>query len=90
VIRNEVALHVRAVDKWVFSIVREVTNDSKIVTEACGKALQLGVESAKDRATCKEPAPKLASQAHGPWQPRGLLTNIGGIRPMWHDFCRLF
>jgi diaminobutyrate-2-oxoglutarate transaminase len=54
-----------------------IAGDSKIIGEARGKGLMLGVELVKDKET-KEPAPELAKAVRTACHRRGLLIEIGG------------
>jgi len=61
----------------MLSWLKEIEKDSRIIGEARGKGLMLGVELVKDKAT-KEPAPELASQVRTICHQHGLLVEIGG------------
>ena len=63
--------------RLILSWLKEVEKDSKIVGEARGKGLMLGVELVKDKAS-KEPAPQLAKKVRTFCHRHGLLTEIGG------------
>ena len=76
-LKSKLADHALNVGEMMLSILKEIEKDSRIVGEARGKGLMLGVEFVKDRAT-KEPAPKLAAKARTLCHQRGLLIEIGG------------
>ena len=76
-LKSKLADHALSVGEMMLSMLKEIEKDSRIVGEARGKGLMLGVEFVKDRAT-KEPAPKLAAKARTLCHQRGLLIEIGG------------
>lgn len=61
----------------MLSWLKEIEKDSKIIGEARGKGLMLGVELVKDKGT-KEPAPGLTNQVRTLCHQHGLLVEIGG------------
>ncbi|MEE8377594.1 MAG: aspartate aminotransferase family protein [Candidatus Aminicenantaceae bacterium] len=61
----------------MLSWLKEIEKDSKIIGEARGKGLMLGVELVKDKDT-KEPAPEFASKVRTTCHQHGLLVEIGG------------
>ncbi|MGD2295266.1 MAG: aspartate aminotransferase family protein [Candidatus Aminicenantes bacterium] len=61
----------------LLSRLKEIERDSKIVGEARGRGLMLGVEFVKDKAS-KKPAPELAGRIRTDCFQRGLLIEIGG------------
>lgn len=61
----------------MLSWLKEIEKDSKIIGEARGKGLMLGVELVKDKAT-KEPAPGLTNHVRTLCHQHGLLVEIGG------------
>ena len=63
-------------EKMLFWL-KEIEKDSKIIGEARGKGLMLGIELVKDKAT-KEPAPELAGTVRTVCHQHGLLVEIGG------------
>ena len=67
----------RTVRKDMMYVGLPLKKDSRIIGEARGKGLMLGVEFVKDKAT-KEPSPELASQVRTLCHRRGLLIEIGG------------
>lgn len=76
-IRNELAEYSLNLGELMLSMLKEIEKDSRIVGEARGKGLMLGVEFVKDKAT-KEPAPELATSVRTLCHRRGLLIEIGG------------
>lgn len=74
---NKLAEHSRTLGEMMLSMLEEIESDSKIVGEARGKGLMLGLEFVKDKAT-KEPAPELATMVRALCHRRGLLIEIGG------------
>jgi diaminobutyrate-2-oxoglutarate transaminase len=76
-IRNELAEYSLKLGELMLSMLKEIEKDSRIVGEARGKGLMLGVEFVKDKAT-KEPAPELATSVRTLCHRRGLLIEIGG------------
>ena len=76
-VRNKLADRALSLGESMLSMLKELEKDSKIVGEARGKGLMLGVELVKDKAT-KEPAPELAAKARTLCHRRGLLIEIGG------------
>lgn len=76
-IRNELAEYSLKLGELMLSMLKEIEKDSKIVGEARGKGLMLGVEFVRDKAT-KEPAPELATSVRTLCHRRGLLIEIGG------------
>jgi 4-aminobutyrate aminotransferase-like enzyme len=61
----------------MLSWLKEIEKDSKIVGEARGKGLMLGIELVKDKES-KEPAPELAKRVRTFCHRHGLLIEIGG------------
>jgi diaminobutyrate-2-oxoglutarate transaminase len=76
-VKNELAKYAHNLGELMLSMLREIEKDSKIVGEARGKGLMLGVEFVKDKAT-REPAPELATGVRTLCHRRGLLIEIGG------------
>jgi len=76
-LKNKLAEHALKVGELMLSMLKELEKDSKIVGEARGKGLMLGVEFVKDKTT-KEPAPELATKVRTLCHRRGLLIEIGG------------
>ncbi len=76
-IRNELSEYSLKLGELMLSMLKEIEKDSRIVGEARGKGLMLGVEFVKDKAT-KEPAPDLATSVRTLCHRRGLLIEIGG------------
>jgi len=76
-IRNSLADHALRLGQMMLRMLKEIEKHSKIVGEARGRGLMLGVEFVKDKAT-KEPAPELAAQARTFCHQHGLLIEIGG------------
>jgi len=76
-IANNLAEHSQKMGDLILSMLKEIEKDSKIIGEARGKGLMLGVELVRDRAT-KEPAPELAKRARTLCHRNGLLIEIGG------------
>ena len=76
-IRNELSEYSLKLGELMLSMLKEIEKDSRIVGEARGKGLMLGIEFVKDKAT-KEPAPDLATSVRTLCHRRGLLIEIGG------------
>ena len=76
-IRNELSEYSLKLGELMLSMLKEIEKDSRIVGEARGKGLMLGIEFVKDKAT-KEPAPELATSVRTLCHRRGLLIEIGG------------
>lgn len=76
-ITNNLAEHSQKMGDLILSMLKEIAKDSKIIGEARGKGLMLGVELVRDRAT-KEPAPELAKRVRTLCHRNGLLIEIGG------------
>ena len=76
-VTTNLAEHVQRLGEFVLSSLKELERDSKIVGEARGKGLMLGVELVKDKDT-KEPAPELARSVRAGCHRRGLLIEVGG------------
>jgi len=76
-VKNKLTEHALNLGELMLSMLKEIEKDSKIVGEARGKGLMLGVELVKDKAT-KEPAPELATGVRTLCHRRGLLIEIGG------------
>lgn len=76
-VKNKLAEHALNLGESMLSMLKELEKDSRIVGEARGKGLMLGVEFVKDKAT-KEPAPELATRMRTLCHRRGVLIEIGG------------
>jgi diaminobutyrate-2-oxoglutarate transaminase len=76
-LENKLAEHAARVGEMMLAMLKELESDSKIVGEARGKGLMLGVELVRDKET-KEPAPDLAKAVRTASHKRGLLIEIGG------------
>jgi len=76
-VENNLAAHALNLGGLMLSWLKEIEKDSKIIGEARGKGLMLGVELVRDKET-KEPAPELASMVRTYCHRNGLLIEIGG------------
>jgi diaminobutyrate-2-oxoglutarate transaminase len=76
-LQNNLAEHATKLGEVILALLKELESDSKIVGEARGKGLMLGVELVRDKET-KEPAPDLAKAVRTACHKRGLLIEIGG------------
>jgi diaminobutyrate-2-oxoglutarate transaminase len=76
-VSTNLAEHALSLGELMLSQLKEIENDSKIVGEARGKGLMLGVELVKDKET-KVPAPEFAKRVRTACHRRGLLIEIGG------------
>ncbi|MEA3422019.1 MAG: aspartate aminotransferase family protein [Acidobacteriota bacterium] len=76
-VENNLAEHTINLGGLMLSWLKEIEKDSKIIGEARGKGLMLGVELVRDKET-KEPAPELASMVRTYCHRNGLLIEIGG------------
>jgi diaminobutyrate-2-oxoglutarate transaminase len=69
--------HSANLGQTMLSWLKEIESDSKIIGEARGKGLMLGVEMVADKDS-KEPAPELAAKVRLISHRHGLLVEIGG------------
>lgn len=76
-VKNKLAEHALNLGSLILSFLKEIEKDSKIVGEARGKGLMLGVELVKDKAS-KEPSSELARRVRTFCHRHGLLIEIGG------------
>jgi len=76
-VKNKLAEHASNLGRSMLSWLKEIEKDSRIVGEARGKGLMLGVELVKDKES-KEPAPELAKKVRTFCHRHGLLIEIGG------------
>lgn len=76
-VKNKLAEHASDLGRSMLSWLKEIEKDSKIVGEARGKGLMLGLELVKDKES-KEPAPELAKRVRTFCHRHGLLIEIGG------------
>lgn len=76
-LKNKLADHALSLGKSILSWLQEISKESKIVGEARGKGMMLGVELVKDKGS-KEPAPELAGEVRSYCHRHGLLIELGG------------
>lgn len=76
-VKNSLAEYAAEMGESMLSWLKEIEKDSRIVGEARGKGLMLGLELVKDKET-KEPAPELAKKVRTICHRRGLLIEVGG------------
>lgn len=76
-VKNNLADHAHDLGSLMLSWLKEIEKASKIVGEARGKGLMLGVELVRDK-DAKEPAPELARKVRTICHQHGLLIEIGG------------
>ncbi len=76
-LQSDLAGYSLGLGEKMLSWLKDIEKDSKIIGEARGKGLMLGVELVKDKDT-KEPAPEFASQVRTTCHQHGLLVEIGG------------
>jgi len=76
-VENKLAEHALNLGCSILSWLKEIEKDSRIVGDARGKGLMLGVELVRDKAT-KEPGPELANRVRTYCHSHGLLVEIGG------------
>lgn len=76
-IDTHLADHASKVGARILSLLEDLEKCSKIVGEARGKGLMLGVEFVQDKES-KAPAPELASRVRAGCHRRGLMIEIGG------------
>ena len=76
-LKNDLASHALNLGNFMLSMLKKLERTSKIIGEARGKGLMLGVELVKDKET-KEPAPGYAAKMRTLCHQRGLLIEIGG------------
>jgi diaminobutyrate-2-oxoglutarate transaminase len=76
-VKNKLAEHASNLGRSMLSWLKEIEKDSRIVGEARGKGLMLGVEFVKGKES-KEPAPELAKKVRTFCHRHGLLIEIGG------------
>ncbi len=74
---HNLAEHAASLGQTMLSWLREIESDAKIIGEARGKGLMLGVEMVMDKDS-KEPAPELAAKVRSICHRHGLLIEIGG------------
>lgn len=74
---TELAQHVSRLGERMLSALQDLEKRSRVVGEARGRGLMLGVELVRDQES-KEPAPDLASRVRGECHRRGLLIEVGG------------
>jgi len=74
---NNLADHSSNLGEKMLSWLKDIEKDSRIVGEARGRGLMLGIELVKDKAS-KEPSPDLAQKVRTICHQRGLLVEIGG------------
>ncbi len=76
-LETDLADHALKLGERMLGRLRDLERDSRIVGEARGKGLMLGVELVEDKET-KAPAPELARRVRTECHRRGLLIEIGG------------
>ncbi len=76
-VEESLADHALNLGRHILSLLKELENRSKIVGEARGKGLMLGVELVRDKET-KAPASDLAKKVRTACHRRGLMIEIGG------------
>jgi len=76
-LKTNLANHAMKVGGTMLSMLKELEKDSKIVGEARGRGLMLGVELVTNKET-KAPAQELASKVRAACHKRGVLIEIGG------------
>jgi diaminobutyrate-2-oxoglutarate transaminase len=76
-IENDLAGHSAKLGGIILDLLKGLERDSRIVGEARGKGLMLGVEFVRDKGT-KEPAPELAAKVRTQCHRHGLLIEVGG------------
>jgi len=74
---NNLADHSSNLGEKMLSWLKDIEKDSRIVGEARGRGLMLGIELVKDKAS-KEPSPDLAQKVRTICHQHGLLVEIGG------------
>jgi diaminobutyrate-2-oxoglutarate transaminase len=74
---HNLAEHSANLGQTMLSWLKEIESDSKIIGEARGKGLMLGVEMVMDKDS-KDPAPELAAKVRSICHRHGLLIEIGG------------
>jgi len=76
-LENNLADHALNLGTHILTWLNEIEKDSRIIGEARGIGLMLGVELVKDKET-RTPAPDLAGKLRTYCHQRGLLIEIGG------------
>lgn len=76
-LENNLADHALNLGRHMLTWLQEIEKDSRIIGEARGKGLMMGVELVKDKET-RAPAPELAVDLRTLCHQRGLLIEIGG------------
>jgi len=76
-VEHNVPEHAAKLGKILLEELKKVEKDSKILGEARGKGLMLGLEMVKDRET-KEPAPEIAREVRKLAHQRGVMIEVGG------------
>jgi diaminobutyrate-2-oxoglutarate transaminase len=69
--------HTERLGQTALRLLKELEKDSRIIGEARGKGLMLGVEFVSDKET-KKPAPKLAKRMRTLCHQRGVMIEVGG------------
>ena len=75
--KNKLADHALNLGKKMFSDLKDLEKNSRIVGQVRGKGLMLGVELVKD-LEAKKPAPEYAAKVRTLCHQKGLLIEIGG------------
>lgn len=74
---NNLPEHALQLGKKVLTILKEAERDSKIIGEARGKGLMLGVEFVTDKKK-KKPSPEIAKNVRSICHKKGVLIEVGG------------
>jgi diaminobutyrate-2-oxoglutarate transaminase len=76
-VEHQLADHAESLGGEMLDWLKEMEKSSRLVGEARGKGLMLGIELVKDKHS-KEPAPEEARRVRSACHRRGLLVEIGG------------
>lgn len=76
-IEFKLAEHAKQLGELMLSWLQDMAKDSKIIGDARGKGLMLGIELVKDKSS-KLPGPELARKIRSKCHRHGLLVEVGG------------
>jgi len=83
--KNDILEHVIHLGEYMLKRLKELEEENRIVGEARGRGLMLGVELVHDKKT-KKPAPELARELRLECVKRGVIIEVGGH---YHNVARI-